>query len=97
MTPLLEIKGLKKHFPITKGFLRRHVGNVKALDGIDLIVGEGEVVGLVGESGCGKSTAGRTAIRLLDPTEGSVIFDGKDITTMTRKDLMPLRKEMQMI
>ncbi|MGA7689004.1 MAG: dipeptide ABC transporter ATP-binding protein [Jiangellales bacterium] len=96
--PLMQITDLKKHFPITKGaLLKRTVGQVKAVDGVTFDVAPGETVGLVGESGCGKSTAGRTMLRLLEPTGGSVLFNGTDLTTLSRKDMVLLRREMQMI
>ncbi len=95
---LLRVSGLKKYFPITQGILfRRHIGDVKAVDGISFDVAEGETLGLVGESGCGKSTAGRTITRLLDPTEGTIEFDGRDISRISQSDMRPLRSEIQMI
>jgi len=94
---LLEVSGLEKHFPITKGFFRRQVGAVRAVDGIDFAVATGETLGVVGESGCGKSTAGRLVTRLLEPTGGSVVFEGRDITHMKQGGLRPLRRDMQMI
>ncbi len=96
-TPLLEVRGLKKHFPIISGVIRHTVGWVKAVDDINFEVPSGQIVGLVGESGCGKSTVARTCIRLLEPTAGQIIFEGQDISTMPVKQLKPLRRQMQMI
>ena len=96
--PLLEVQGLKKHFPITSGIiLQRQVGAVKAVDGINFQVYKGETLGLVGESGCGKSTTGRTVLQLYKPTEGSVVFEGKELTTMPSDELRKMRRRMQMI
>jgi peptide/nickel transport system ATP-binding protein len=95
--PILQVTDLQKYFPITAGLLRRKVGDVKAVDGITLGVAERETVGLVGESGCGKSTAGRAMLKLLEPTGGRISFEGRDITGLSRKQMVPLRREMQMI
>jgi peptide/nickel transport system ATP-binding protein len=95
--PLVEVRGLKKHFPIRKGVAQREVGRVHAVDGVDLAVFEGETLGLVGESGCGKSTLARCIMRLYEPTEGQIFFDGTDITHMSRRALRPLRRGMQMV
>ncbi|MBT2386919.1 ABC transporter ATP-binding protein [Streptomyces sp. ISL-11] len=96
--PLLVAEGLTKHFPITGGFpVRRKVGAVQAVDGVDLTVREGESFGLVGESGCGKSTTGRLLTRLLEPTAGRITYRGQDITHARRRELAPIRSEIQMI
>jgi peptide/nickel transport system ATP-binding protein len=96
--PILKVKDLQKLFPIQGGGLfNRVVGNVRAVDGLSLEVFPGETLGLVGESGCGKSTAGRAMLRLIEPTGGAIEFNGQDITNLKKKDLVPLRREMQMI
>ncbi len=94
---LLKVTGLQKHFPIKKGLLQRQVGAVRAVDGIDFEVRSGETLGVVGESGCGKSTMGRLITRLLEPTAGKVEFEGKDITHLGVGGMRPLRRDVQMI
>ncbi len=95
---ILKVTDLYKKFPITKGaLLKKEVGSVNAVNGINLTLNESETLGLVGESGCGKSTAGRVILRLLEPTSGKVEFDGTDVTALSRRELVPLRSRMQMI
>lgn len=94
---LLKITGLKKHFPIKKGFLQRTVGQIKAVDDVSFSIKKGETFGLVGESGCGKSTTGRTIMRLYEPTEGQIIFDGRDITALSEREMLPFRRDIQMV
>ncbi|MBM3648527.1 MAG: dipeptide ABC transporter ATP-binding protein [Alphaproteobacteria bacterium] len=97
MTTLLEVAGLKKHFPIHKGLFSRVSGHVYAVDGVSFTIGRGETLGLVGESGCGKSTVGRTILKLLEPTDGTIKVDGQDITRLDGEALLPYRRRMQMI
>ncbi|MBX3075980.1 dipeptide ABC transporter ATP-binding protein [Candidatus Obscuribacterales bacterium] len=94
---LVKISGLKKHFPIRKGFFNRQVGAVRALDGIDLTIREGETLGLVGESGCGKSTLGRVVLRLLPATAGSVTFEGRNVLAASEKEMKAFRRDMQIV
>ncbi|MBF4695230.1 ABC transporter ATP-binding protein [Fusibacter ferrireducens] len=94
---LLEVKNLKKYFKVDKGIIRRNIKYVKAVDDISFKIYKGETLGLVGESGCGKSTTGRTIIRLYDVTDGEVIFDGAEIGQMSEHELKPFRKRIQMI
>ncbi len=94
---LLEVKDLKKWFPIKAGFFKHTVGHVRAVDGISFNIRRGETMGLVGESGCGKSTAGRTLLRLLEKTSGEVIFDGQDLNALTREELRKIRPRIQIV
>jgi oligopeptide/dipeptide ABC transporter ATP-binding protein len=96
--PLLRVEDLKVYFPIRSGIIiNRHVGDIRAVDGISFTLRRGETLGLVGESGCGKSTTGRAVIRLYDPTAGRIIFDGTDVATLRGRDLTMMRRRMQMI
>ncbi len=95
--PLVQVRDLKMHFPIYTGLLRRHTGNVKAVDGVSFDIAQGETLGLVGESGCGKSTVGRALLRLYEPTAGSVTIEGQDIATLTPEALRLKRPTMQMV
>ncbi len=94
---ILDVKGLKKYFPIKGGIFGKEINSVKAVDGLDFEVKKGETLVLVGESGCGKSTTGRVLLRLLDATEGEVLFEGRNIHSLGKKELRNLRREMQMI
>ena len=94
---LLEVEGLKKHFPIREGLLLRTVDHVKAVDGVGFKVARGETIGIVGESGCGKTTLGRLILRLVEPTAGKVIFDGQDIVGLSEAEMRPFRKRMTIV
>ncbi|HZP77184.1 MAG TPA: dipeptide ABC transporter ATP-binding protein [Pseudolabrys sp.] len=95
--PILDVQDLKKHFPIRKGLLQRAAGKVFAVDGVSFAIGKGETLALVGESGCGKSTVGRTVLRLIDPTAGTIRVSGEDITHLDKARLRPYRRQMQII
>ncbi|MGM0829553.1 MAG: ABC transporter ATP-binding protein [Bacillota bacterium] len=95
--PLLKVENLKKHFPITGGILGRPVSSVKAVDGVSFTVNKGETLGIVGESGCGKSTTGRMLMRLIDPSEGKVTFEERELTSLSNSEMRKIRREMQMV
>lgn len=95
--PLLEVKNLKQHFPVLGGVFQRPVGTVHAVDGVSFNVAPGETVGLVGESGCGKTTLGRSVAQLYKPTAGNVLFEGQELTDLSRKSMQPIRARLQMI
>ncbi len=96
-TPLVDVRNLVKHFPIHAGILSREVGRVQAVDGVSLSMGKGEILGLVGESGCGKTTVGRLIVKLLEPTAGEIRFEGRDIATVSGEALRTLRRDMQIV
>lgn len=95
--PLLKVEGLKKHFPITGGIFGRPVNYVKAVDGVSFQVKKGETLGIVGESGCGKSTTGRMLMRLIDPSEGKVTFEDKELTSLSKAEMRKIRRDIQMV
>ena len=97
MPPLIEVTDLKKHFPIRKGVLQRTIGAVRAVDGISFSINQGETLGLVGESGCGKTTVGRTVLRLVEPTSGEIKVSGQEISGLSKAGMRPLRRQMQII
>ena len=94
---ILEIRNLVKYFPIKSSFFKRTIGNVKAVDGVSFNIKRRQTMGLVGESGCGKSTCGRTILRLLEKTGGDVIFDGQDVFALSKEELRKLRPRMQLV
>ena len=98
MSELLRVEGLEKHFPVRRGLIfQREVGSIKAVDGVDFVLNKGETLGVVGESGCGKSTMARCVARLLEPTGGKIVFDGQDITHKTRAEMRAVRRDMMMV
>ena len=94
---ILRVEGLVKHFPIKAGVFKHTVGQVRAVDGVDLTVRRGETLGVVGESGCGKTTLGRTIIKLTEPTAGKIVFDERDITKLKRRQMRPVRRDIQIV
>ena len=94
---VVEVKNLQKYFPIKAGLLQRTVGHVRAVDGISFSIKKGQTFGLVGESGCGKTTAGRSILRLTEPTGGEIKINGIDVLSLSKKELRPMRPKMQMI
>ncbi|MFP3929010.1 MAG: ABC transporter ATP-binding protein [Desulfobacteraceae bacterium] len=95
--PIVECRGLVKHFPVRRGFLRKVIGWIKAVDGVDLVLEPGKTLGLVGESGCGKSTVARLILKLIEPDRGRIFFRGEDISRYTRDEMKPLRRDLQII
>ena len=97
MSELLRVEGLVKHFPLKAGVFRHTVGHIRAVDGVDLTVQRGETLGVVGESGCGKTTLGRSIVKLLEPSAGRIVFEGRDLTPLSRREMRPVRRELQIV
>jgi oligopeptide/dipeptide ABC transporter ATP-binding protein len=97
MSEMLRVEGLEKHFPLKAGVLKRTVGHIRAVDGVDLTIERGETLGVVGESGCGKTTLGRSIVKLLEPTAGRIVFEGRDLTPLGRREMRPVRRELQIV
>jgi oligopeptide/dipeptide ABC transporter ATP-binding protein len=97
MIIMLRLQDIKKYFPVRGGVLMKVIGEIRAVDGVSMDIGEGETFGLVGESGSGKTTLGRVVLKLIEPTSGRIFFDGRDITELRGKELLPLRREMQIV
>ena len=95
MTPLLSVKGLVKHFPVKKGLLQRTVGQVRAVDDVSFNIASGETLGLVGESGCGKSTVGKTILKLIDPTAGEIWLSGTRVDGLAKGEMRPFRRQIR--
>ena len=94
---LVDVRDLKMYFPVTRGLFKRKVADVKAVDGVSFVIQKGETLGLVGESGCGKTTTGRCVMRLLQPTSGQILFDGEDIASWPESKVRPLRSKMSIV
>jgi oligopeptide/dipeptide ABC transporter ATP-binding protein len=97
MTELLKVQNIKKYFPVKKGLLQKTIGQVKAVDDVSFVLKKGETLGIVGESGCGKSTLGRAILQLIEPTDGSVVYNDQNLADMSYQEIRPIRKEIQMI
>jgi oligopeptide/dipeptide ABC transporter ATP-binding protein len=97
VSEILRVEGLVKHFPVKAGVLKRTVGLIRAVDGVDLAVQRGETLGVVGESGCGKTTLGRSIVKLLEPSAGKIVFEGRDLTLLKRRQMRPVRRELQIV
>jgi len=97
VSEILRVEGLVKHFPLKAGLFKRTVGHIRAVDGVDLTVQSGETLGVVGESGCGKTTLGRAIVKLLEPSAGRIVFEGRDLTPLKRRQMRPVRRELQIV